>query len=283
MKMLSRIIRLTLIFSFILFVSNISCKETPTTPDVEELTKPAIWTNLSQISFAATEAGSNPDSKTLQIKNSGAGTLNYTISDDADWSSVSPTSGSSTGNINEHTVSVDIGALSEGNYSGTISVADSNASNSPKTVSVALEISSPLTDNEISISCDPSSGGTGAIVTIPVTIKGNIQEIKAFGLELTYDSTMFEYQGVSKGDLTGDWASVDGNEISSGTVRIGGFAGGADPIPEGRIGSIVKVTLKVTCDGCNDGQQSQICIQNYTDDIAGMTSEPSCSTFAYNK
>jgi len=283
MAMHSIIIRLTLVFYFLLPISVINCKKIPTSPDVEDLTHPVIWTNISEMLFAATESGLNPDSQTLQVKNSGAGTLNYTISDDADWLNVSPTSSSSTGNINEHAVSVDIGALSEGNYNGSITIADPNATNSPQTVSVTLEISSPLTHNEISISCDPSSAGTGVIITIPIEIKGNIQEIKAFGLDLTYDTAMFEYQSVSEGDKTGDWSSVDGNEVSSGTVRIGGFAGSADPIPRGSVGSIVRVTLKVTCSGCDDGQQSQICIQEYTDDIGGMTPEPSCTSFTFRK
>jgi len=278
-----KIMRLALIFSFIVIIFHGSCGKTPTSPDVEDVTNPAIWVNVSSMSFTATMGGTNPSSKTLQVKNTSAGTLNYTISDDADWLSVSPTGGSSTDSINEHTVSADISGLSEGNYSGTISITDSNAANSPQTVSVTLKISGPPADNEISISCDPSSGGTGTIVTIPVKIKGNIQEIKAFGLELTYDTTMFEYQSVSKGDLTGDWTAVDGNQISSGSARIGGFAGAADPIPKGSNEIIAIVKLKVTCSGCYSGQQSQICIQNYTDDIGGMTSDPSCATFTYNK
>ncbi|MBA7692729.1 hypothetical protein ES703_101296 [subsurface metagenome] len=148
---------------------------------------------------------------------------------------------------------------------------------------MTVEIISPLADNEISISCDPRSGDTGITVTIPVVINGNITEIRAFGLELTYDPTMFVYQNVSKGDLTEDWGVVDGNEISSGTVIIGVLAAQADPISAGGVGSIVKVTLKVTCTGCINGQQSQICIQNYTDDIAGMTPQPSCAIFTYRK
>lgn len=67
---------------------------------------------------------------------------------------------------------------------------------------------------------------------------------------------MFEYQSISKGDKTGDWELVDGYDVSSGIVRIGGYAGSADSISRGSIGSIVKVRLKVTWGSCNDGQQS---------------------------
>ena len=272
-----------LIFFFILLISNINCKKTPTTPELEDITRPRIWVNVSGMSFIATQEGASPSSQTLQVKNSGIGTLNYSISCDVDLVSVSPASGSSTDNVIEHTVSVDIRGISEGNYSGNINISEPSAGNSPLAVSMTVGISSALADNEISISCDPRSGETGTTVTIPVAINGNINEIRAFGLELTYDSTMFEYQNVSKGDLTADWGVVAGNEISSGTVRIGVLAAQADPILAGGVGSIVKVTLKVTCTGCINGQQSQICIQNYTDGIAGMKPQTSCALFTYRK
>lgn len=281
--MVSKIARSSLIFFFILLISNINCKKTPTTPEFEDITRPRIWVNVSDMSFTATQGGANPSSQILQVKNSGIGTLSYTISCDIDFVSVSPASGSSTDNVIEHTVSIDIRGISEGNYNGNITISDPSAGNSPHTVSMTVGISSPLTDNEISISCDPRSGKTETIVTIPVVINGNINEIRAFGLELTYDATMFVYQKVSKGDLTADWGVVDGNEISSGTVRIGVLAAQGDPILAGGVGSIVKVTLKVTCTGCINGQQSQICIQNYTDGIAGMTPQPSCAIFTYRK
>jgi hypothetical protein len=280
--MVSKIAR-SLIFFFILMISFINCKKTPTAPELEDIIRPRIWVNVSDISFSATQGGETPSSQTLQVKNSGVGTLNYTISCDIDFVSVSPASGSSTDNVIEHTVSVDIRNIGEGNYNGSITISDPSAGNSPHTVSMTVGISSPLADNEISISCDPRSGETGTTVTIPVAINGNINEIRAFGLELTYDATMFEYQNVSKGDLTADWGVVDGNEISSGTVIIGVLSAQADPISAGGVGSIVKVTLKVTCSGCINGQQGQICIQNYTDDIAAMTPEPSCAIFTYRK
>ena len=281
--MVSKIARSSLIFFFISLIFNINCKKTPTSPELEDITRPRIWVNVSGMSFIATQEGASPSSQTLQVKNSGIGALNYSISCDVDFVSVSPASGSSTDNVIEHTVSVDIRGISEGNYSGNITISDPSAGNSPLAVSMTVGISSPLADNEISISCDPRSGETGTTVTIPVVINGNINEIRAFGLELTYDSTMFEYQNVSKGDLTADWGVVAGNEISSGTVIIGVLAAQADPILAGGVGSIVKVTLKVTCSGCINGQQSQICIQNYTDGIAGMTPQPSCAIFTYRK
>jgi len=94
---------------------------------------------------------------------------------------------------------------------------------------------------------------------------------------------MFSFDGVEKGPLTSGWSTVDGFQISPGNVRVGGFAGGASAIPAGSTGAIVAVRLKVLCSGCANGQQSNICITNYTDDIASMTPKPSCSTFIFTR
>jgi len=118
-------------------VSDWSSGKTVTISAVES---PEIWHSPSSMSFAATEGGSNPSSQTLQVKNSGGGTLSYSITDDAEWLSVSPTSGSSTGGTNDHTVSVDISGMSAKTYNATITITASGASNSPQTVSVSLTI-----------------------------------------------------------------------------------------------------------------------------------------------
>ncbi|UCD07425.1 MAG: hypothetical protein JSW41_00365 [Candidatus Aenigmatarchaeota archaeon] len=143
-------------------------------------------------------------------------------------------------------------------------------------------ICSRFTTANIAASLIPSSGGTGTIVSVPVLINGNQQNITAFGIyNFTYNTSMFSYQNVTRGTLTTDWFAVDGNEVFPGNVISGGFAGAAEPIPTGSSGSIETFNLIVTCSGCSNGQQSQICIFNYIDHIEGMTPEPSCTTFTF--
>ena len=79
-------------------------------------------------------------SRTLQIQNTGNGTLNYSISDDAAWLSVSPTSGTSTGNMQSHTVSVNISGLPQKTHNASITIASLGAINSPHIVPVTLII-----------------------------------------------------------------------------------------------------------------------------------------------
>ena len=243
---------------------------------------PEILVNPPDLSFVAQVNGSNPPSKNITLKNGGSGILNYSISDDADWLEVSPTSGSSSGENRAHSVSVKIGGLGQGVYSGTITIHSSNAINSPQQVSVTLRIGSIPTNNEIRVSCSPSSATANATINVPISILGNINEISSFGLQLNFDTNMFQYVGTKKGSLTGGWAYVDGNNVA-GTVTLGGFAGSASPIAVGSTGSIAIVTLKVTGGSYPNGQQSQITISNYNDDIAGMNPEPASTTFTLKK
>jgi hypothetical protein len=246
--------------------------------------KPEILVNPSEMTFIALESGANPSSQRLYVKNAGKGVLDYSVTDNAEWLNVNPRGGSSAGDTVEHEVSVNIQSLLGGTYMGTLVIADNNAANNPQYVKAKLEV---FHRDKILISCNPDSGKTGAIITVPISIKGNTKEIKAFGLELTFDRAMFEYQGTSKGDLTGSWPTVDGNEIRAGTVRVGGYAGGSDStipvIPTCSKGSIAKITLKVVYSGAIDGLQSQISIQNYVDGIAAMTPHPNYATFTYRK
>ena len=244
---------------------------------------PTISVTPQDLNFSAIVGGSNPAPQKIDVRNIGDGTLSYTISDDSLWLSVSPGSGTSTGQKVSHTVSVDIGGLGVGTYNGQITISSPNASNSPQFVDVRLVISQAPTDNEIAISCSPTSGGTGTVDNFPITILGNTKEIKAFGLEVTYDSSMFDFVGVNRGTLTGI-GTFTGVEVAPGRARIGWFVGDpSNAIPIGSSGSIAVLRLRVTCSGCSDGQQSQICIGNFTDDIVGMTPSPGCTTFTYRQ
>lgn len=244
---------------------------------------PAIDVRPGSLTFNATAGGADPATQRIRVRNSGAGTMNYVLTDDADWMSVAPASGTSTGQEISHTVSVNIAGLSTGTYTGLITISSPNATNSPQAVQVTLIVGNPPTNNQISISCVPSSGTTGNTVEVRISILGNTSEIKAFGLDVSYDKTMFADVSVAKGSLTGSWAFVTGSEIPPG-VRVGGFAG--DPnlaIPVGSSGTIAVLRFNVTCAACANGQQSQLCMSNFTDDIIGMMIAPGCATFTFVK
>jgi len=242
---------------------------------------PEIFVSPQTLSFDA-QVGSNAPARIITIRNSGVGTLNYTLTSSAPWLTVNPPSGTSGGQDNSHSVSVASAGLPVGSYDGIITITSPEASNSPQQVRVTLRVSTVPMNNQIGVSCSPSEGPTNTTVSVPVYIVGNLNEIASFGLELTFDTNMFQYVGTSKGSLTGDWSYVDGNAVG-GTVTMGGFSGAGTVIPAGSSGTIIVVTLRVTGGTYNNGQQSQIIIQSYVDDIAGMRPEPASTTFTYRK
>jgi hypothetical protein len=99
--------------------------------------RPEIDVNRDQLTFAASGSHVYTGSQTLSIDNSGAGTLNWSIVDNAGWLSASPASGTGSAVV---TVSVNPSGLSAGKYYGTLTISDANASNSPAYVTVTLEV-----------------------------------------------------------------------------------------------------------------------------------------------
>jgi len=115
---------------------------------------PIIGYSPTSFTFTATQGGSNPPNKTLSISNTGAGTLNWSVSDNATWLSLNPTSGTNSGTV---TLSVNISGLTRGIYNATITISASGATNSPVSIPVTLTIKAP------SASRWAKTYGTGAI------------------------------------------------------------------------------------------------------------------------
>ena len=123
-------------------------------------TEPTIAFSPSSFSFTATEDGANPAGKTLEIWNSGIGTLNWSVSNNANWLSLSPRSGNSTGEDDEVTLLVDISGMSADDYDATITIRDPEATNSPQTVSVSLHIATGSSYYSLTTSVSPAEGGS---------------------------------------------------------------------------------------------------------------------------
>ncbi|NIM16657.1 MAG: hypothetical protein GTO45_32125 [Candidatus Aminicenantes bacterium] len=126
---------------------------------------PKIGINRSYLNFGA--AGSKITSpQILLINNTGAGTLNWSISDNKPWLSVSPTSGTNSGVVN---ITTNKSGLSTGTYYGTITISDPNASNSPRKLPVWLRVyNSGSTAKPFGDFATPTHGST-VRSSIPVT------------------------------------------------------------------------------------------------------------------
>ncbi len=117
--------------------------------DVTAAPTPTIGLSATTLSFSAVQGGSNPTNKTISVSNSGSGTLNWTATENTNWLSLSPASGTGAGTIS---VAVNTSGLSVGTVSTPITIAASGATNTPQTVTVSLTITAASLPPAIGIS-----------------------------------------------------------------------------------------------------------------------------------
>lgn len=98
---------------------------------------PTIGVSPSSFNFTATAGGSNPANQTLNISNTGGGTLNWTATSNQPWLSIAPASGTAP---SSPSLSVNITGLAAGTYNGAITVNGTGATNTPVTVPVTLTV-----------------------------------------------------------------------------------------------------------------------------------------------
>ncbi len=103
----------------------------------------------------------------LRIFNSGTGILNWTAQPGESWIQVSPSQGTGPGDV---TIMVNPTGLSPGTFTGTITITDTNALNSPQIVNVHLIVYKPgLTNAPFGYFETPADKTTGISGSIPVT------------------------------------------------------------------------------------------------------------------
>lgn len=110
---------------------------------VLDVAPPPPTINVSETSFYfnAVAGGANPADKYFTISNVGGGDLNWSVTNNESWLSLSPASGTNTGEV---TVSVDITGLGYADYVDTIVVSDPAATNDPVKIPVFLSVGSDL-------------------------------------------------------------------------------------------------------------------------------------------
>jgi len=118
---------------------------------------PMIELSTHQITASALP-GSPAAPQSFTVRNSGVDTLNYTVSDDADWLEVNPATGDSTGETDPIEVTFNTSGLSAGLHSATISVS-AVAGNSPQTVAVDLTLEYARPDADLDGDVDQTDFG----------------------------------------------------------------------------------------------------------------------------
>jgi len=126
-----------------------------------------IRLSRSSLHFGAQAGGNKTADQSFLISCLNAAGLNWSITSSAAWLACAPTSGQGNTQV---AVSVNHGGLEAGTYSGTLTVASPNATNSPQTVTVNLRVyaagesAPPFGDF-----ATPTDGTTGITGAIPVT------------------------------------------------------------------------------------------------------------------
>ncbi|MBI2440846.1 MAG: right-handed parallel beta-helix repeat-containing protein [Lentisphaerae bacterium] len=143
--------------------------------------------------------GSNAPEQTIQVWNTGTKEMAYTLSADVGWLSLSPVSGSSTGEIDFVSVNYASAGLAPGNYKGTVTVTSAQACNLPQVVMVYLSvlklcqtiafpaIPEQMVTSRVSLAATASSGlpVSFAVVSGPGMISGgNTLSFSAAGMVL---------------------------------------------------------------------------------------------------
>ncbi|MBU0716825.1 MAG: chitobiase/beta-hexosaminidase C-terminal domain-containing protein, partial [Planctomycetes bacterium] len=104
--------------------------------------QPILSVNPTSL-FDSVVQGNVGDIINFNVWNSGNGTLNYTVAHDSAWLIVSPVNGSSTGESDTIGVRCNAISLTQGGYTGTVTVTASGATGSPRSVYVYLTVEAP--------------------------------------------------------------------------------------------------------------------------------------------
>jgi hypothetical protein len=111
------------------------------------------------VPFSATIGGSNPSPATVNVTDTGTGSLSFTATSDSSWLSASPSSGTTPQALQ---ISASITGLAGGTYTGHITVTSAGALGSPAVVTVTLTVNSGTS----TISGNVSTNGASATVAL---------------------------------------------------------------------------------------------------------------------
>jgi hypothetical protein len=173
---------------------------------------PAIELSATTLSFSATAGGSNPANQTFNITNTGGSTLNWTAASNASWLTATPASGTGAATL---TAAVNTSGLAAGTHNGTITIAASGASNTPRSVAVTLTLEQA-----------PAIGISATSLSFAGTEGGSNPANQTVNITNTGGSTLNWTAASDATWLTATPASGTGAATLTAAVNIGGMAAG---------------------------------------------------------
>ena len=118
---------------------------------------------------ASVEKGKDAAATSFTLRNSGGGTLSYSVADSATWLSVSPASGTSTGEIDTIGVSFTTAGLGAGSYTASITVSAAGVASRVIAVSLTVLPGTPqleLSTTSLDAAAIPGQSPTGQSFTV---------------------------------------------------------------------------------------------------------------------
>ncbi len=125
---------------------------------------PHIRLSRTGFNFGSIISGPQTGPQEFLVANSGGWFLDWTATPSEPWIKVSPSTGSADMLV---TLSVDAADLAPGSYTGTVSIADNNADNSPVTVDVFLEVKQESDEQPLIGSFDSPPDGAAVFSSVP--------------------------------------------------------------------------------------------------------------------
>lgn len=202
---------------------------------------PAIGVSPTSLSFTATQGGANPATQTVNISNTGDGTLSWTANDNAPWLTLSPASGTGNGAV---TLTVTTGTLIAGSYSTTVTLNATGAAS--VTVPVTFTVATAPVPPAIGVS--PTSLSFTAIKggADPATQTLSISNTGGGTLNWTaVDNASWLTLLTLLGQASGTGNAVVTISVSTGTLAVGTYTGSIIISATGATSITVPVTLNV--------------------------------------
>ncbi len=192
------------------------------------------------LQFAYASGGATPAAQSIEITNSGTGTLAWTATGSASWISVSPASGTAPSALS---VTVSPAGLSAGTYTGSVQIAATGASNTPASIGVTFTVTaSPpvLAVTPAALSFAYTNGGSAPAAQ-------NISIANTGGGSLAWTATASDYW-LSVSAASGSAPATVAVSINPVNLAAGTYTGSLQIAAAGAGGSpaAVAVTLVVT-------------------------------------
>jgi fibronectin type 3 domain-containing protein len=187
-----------------------------TTASESDLSDPVLAYSPTSLDFGTVAIG-YIGSQTFEIWNDGGGTLDYTIAAGCGWRTASPMSGTSTGEHDTITVTVNTGGLSGGTYSCTISISSNGGSGS---VSVHVTVLKPILGNSpTSLDFGTVAPGYTGSKTFEVWNDGEDTLSYSFSESCSWITSVSPSSGTSTGEHDTITVSIDTSGLSGGSYN----------------------------------------------------------------